>query len=60
MHRTDYVAIAGVLRDVRRSTEDPVALHTLAKIEGGLIGYFAADNERFNPERFMEAVRADE
>lgn len=53
MTRKDYELIAKVLRDFVGDSGDVIDRD---KIAGELSKAFAAENPRFNPARFMEAV----
>jgi len=52
-----YKAIAGILRDVAYSTEEPCQLDTIRCITEDLSAYFKSDNPNFDRSRFFEAVR---
>jgi len=58
MSKKDYIAIAGVLNEWHQSAGNSLAQLSIKLMAGDLANVFAADNPRFDPERFDEAVCA--
>lgn len=59
MTRKDYVAVARIIKDIRRfhSTYDTLG-HAIVPVnvfEDDMAALFAADNDRFDRERFLKA-----
>lgn len=58
MSKKDYIAIAGVLNEWHQSANNSLAQLSIKLMAGDLAEVFAADNPRFDAERFDEAVCA--
>lgn len=59
MSRKHYEAVARVLREERENwTEDGQVQLALSYVASQLAGVFAADNQAFDRDRFLEAARA--
>lgn len=58
MSKKDCIAIAGVLNEWHQSANNSLAQLSIKLMAGDLAEVFAADNPRFDAERFDEAVCA--
>ena len=58
MTKKDYEAVARVIREVREEFPEGTAPPALSYVASGLASVFAANNERFDRQRFIQAARA--
>jgi hypothetical protein len=56
MTRKDYKAFASILNNYHADSADPVIKLLISMIASDMSKVFAADNPRFDADRFMSAV----
>lgn len=56
MTRKDYKAFAAILNDHHNGSDNPVVRLSISMIAADMASVFAADNPRFDADRFMAAV----
>ena len=56
MTKKDYIKIAAVLNQGVDMTNDPEQLELIALLTGAFCRIFAADNPRFDEDKFKSAV----